>query len=186
MNPSRVKWLRFGALLIFFVAAWVIGWQTGVTESLDAEGLRDRVLGAGGWGLMLFVALFCAGIFVLVPGLVFVTGAVLIYGYWLGLLVSFGGGLIAISVSFLVARSIGGKPLTDFKNPRAKRIWSQLQNRPIRTMAVLRIFMQMSPPLNVALALSGVRYRDYIAAALLAMWAPIIVMASGVQFFLDW
>ncbi len=184
MNPSRIKWLRFGALLLFFVAAWLVGLKTGITNSLNADDLRETVLGAGGWGFLLFVALFCAGIFVLVPGLVFVTGAVLIYGYWLGMVVSFGGGLIAISVSFLVARTIGGKPISNFKNPRAKRIWSQLQDHPIRTMALLRIFMQMSPPLNVALALSGVRYRDYIAAALLAMWAPIIVMASGVQFFI--
>lgn len=184
MHPSRLKWFRFAALLIFFAAAWWIGLRTGLASKLNAEDLRATVLGAGGWGFLLFVTLFCAGLFIQIPGIVFVTGAVLIYGYWLGMVVSFGGGLVAISVSFVVARMIGGDPLANLKSPRAKGVLSRLQNKPIRTMALLRIFMQMSPALNVALALSGVRYRDYLAAALLAMWAPIIVMATAVHFFL--
>lgn len=185
MHPSRLKWLRFLSLVLFFVAAWWIGLRTGLADKLNADDLRATVLGAGGWGFLLFVALFCAGLFIQIPGIVFVTGAVLIYGYWLGMVVSFGGGLAAISVSFVVARMIGGDPLANLKNKRAKGIIAKLQEKPIRTMAVLRIFMQMSPALNVALALSGVRYRDYLAAALLAMWAPIIVMATVVRFFVS-
>ena len=183
MNPSRLKWLRFGGLLLFFALAWWIGLRTGLADKLNADDLRETVLGAGAWGFLLFVGMFCAGLFIQVPGIVFVGGAVLIYGYWLGMVVSFGGGLVAISVSFAVARMIGGDPLARLKSPRVKGVLSRLQNKPIRTMAVLRIFMQMSPALNVALALSGVRYRDYLAAAFLAMWLPIIVMASGVHFF---
>ncbi len=184
MNSSRLKWLRIGSLLLFFAAAWWIGLRTGLADSLNAADLRATVLGAGAWGVLLFVALFSAGLFIQIPGMVFVTGAVLIYGYWVGMVVSFAGGLVAISISFAVARAIGGDPLTNLKSPRVQGILSKLQKRPIRTMALLRIFMQMSPALNVALALSGVRYRDYLAAALLAMWAPIIVMASGAHFFL--
>jgi uncharacterized membrane protein YdjX (TVP38/TMEM64 family) len=183
VDPSRLKWLRFGGLLLFFALAWWIGLRTGLASKLNADDLRETVLGAGGWGFVLFVSMFCAGLFIQVPGLVFVAGAVLIYGYWLGMVVSFGGGLVAISVSFGVARMIGGDPLANLKSPRVKGVLSRLQKKPIRTMALLRIFMQMSPALNVALALSGVRYRDYLAAALLAMWLPIIVMASGVHFF---
>ncbi|MCP4446754.1 MAG: VTT domain-containing protein [Myxococcales bacterium] len=171
------------ALLFLFVAAWWIGWKTGLADKIYAEDMRLTVLDAGAWGFLLFVALFCAGLFIQIPGLVFVTGAVLIYGYWLGMLVSFGGGLAAISVSFVVARVVGGDPLASLKHPRVKGVLARLQNKPIRTMGFLRIFMQISPPLNVALALSGVRYRDYLAAALLAMWVPIIVMASAVHVF---
>lgn len=184
MHQSRLKWLRIGSLLLFFAVAWWLGLRTGLADKLNAEDLRATVLGAGAWGFVLFVALFCAGLFIQIPGIVFVTGAVLIYGYWLGMIVSFGGGLVAISVSFVVARLIGGDPLANLKSKRAQGVLSRLQTKPIRTMALLRIFMQMSPALNVALALSGVRYRDYLVAALLAMWAPIIVMASAVHFVL--
>ena len=163
--------------MLFLAGAWWIGLRTGIADKLNAEDMRNTVLGAGAWGFLLFVALFCAGLFLQIPGIVFVTGSVLIYGYWIGILVSFGGGLVAISVSFVVARIIGGDPLANLKNKRAKGVLSRLQNKPIRTMALLRIFMQMSP-----LALSGVRYRDYLAAAFLAMWAPIVVMASVVHF----
>ena len=185
MNPSRLKWLRLLTLVVFFAGAWWIGLRTGLADKLNAEDMRATVLGAGAWGFLLFVALFSAGLFIQIPGIVFVTGSVLIYGYWLGMVVSFVGGLVAISVSFVVARMIGGDPLANLKNKRAKGVLSRLQNKPIRTMALLRIFMQMSPALNVALALSGVRYRDYLAAALLAMWVPIIVMASVVHYFVS-
>jgi len=183
VNESRLKWLRLGLLLAFFALAWWIGLRTGLAGKLNADDLRANVLGAGTWGLLLFIGLFCIGLFIQIPGLVFVTGAVLIYGYWIGMVVSFVGGLIAISVSFVVARFIGGDPIAKLKSPRVQGILSRLQNQPIRTMCLLRIFMQMSPALNVALALSGVRYRDYLLAAIIAMWIPVAVMASGVHFF---
>ena len=185
MTKFQIKWLRIGALLLFFVTAWGIAWRSGIADKLNKQDLRDMVLSAGHWGTLLFFFLFGVGNIIQIPGLVFVAGAILIYGYPVGTMMSFAGGLIAVSMSFWVARGIGGDPLARLKNKRAHRIIDKLKERPVRTMALLRIFMQMSPALNVALALSGVRFRDYLMGALLTMWAPILVMATAVQFFLD-
>ena len=180
-----IKWLRLGALAAFFAIAWYIGWRTGLAGKLNKKDLQDIILGAGAWGLLLYVSLFSAGLFIQIPGVVFVAGSLLIYGYWLGILVSFLGGLIAISISFAVARMIGGDPLARLRNQRARAVIGRLREEPIRTMAVLRVFLQMSPALNVALALSGVRYRDYLLAALLGMWVPVVVVASAIHYVIN-
>lgn len=185
MTAKQIKWLRIGGLALFFGALWLGALQSGLADKLNKEDMRAMTEAAGPWGLLLYFGLFGLGNIIFVPGLVFVAGAVLLYGYPMGTIVSFCGGLIAISMNYMVARGIGGDPLARLKNKRAHRIIDKLKDRPIRTMAILRIFMQTSPALNVALALSGVRYRDYLAGALLTMWAPIIVMATAAQFFLD-
>lgn len=185
MKAQHIKWFRLGALAAFFAIAWYVGWRTGLAGKLNKKDLQDIILGAGAWGLLLYVSLFSAGLFIQIPGIVFVAGSLLIYGYWLGIVVSFIGGLIAISISFAVARMIGGDPLARLRNQRARAIIGRLKEEPIRTMAVLRVFMQMSPALNVALALSGVRYRDYLLAALLGMWVPVVVMASAIHYVIN-
>ncbi len=184
LKGTHIRWLRITALGLVVAIAWYASWRTGLSEKLNKQDLQQMVLGAGVWGLLLYLALFCAGIFMHVPGLVFVAGSLLIYGYWLGIVVSFLGGLVAISVSFWSARMIGGDPLTRLRHPRARAIIGRLREEPLRTMAVLRVFMQMSPALNVVLALSGVRFRDYLLAACMGMWVPVVVMATALQYFL--
>jgi uncharacterized membrane protein YdjX (TVP38/TMEM64 family) len=142
------------------------------------------MLGAGPWGVLLFLCLFCVGLLIQIPGIVFVTGAVLVYGIWLGLVMAILGGLVAISFSYWIARGIGGDPLASIKSARARRVIESLHARPVRTMAILRVFMQMSPALNVALALSGVRYRDYLLGAAVGMWIPVALMGVTVDFFI--
>ena len=185
MPSVNSRWLRLGALALLVVLTWWLGWASGLTDQLNKEDLRAAVLEAGPWGVLLFVALNCLGIFIYLPGVVFVTGAVLIYGYWLGMLVAFAGGLMAISVSFAITRSVGGAPLVKVRRPRLRALLSKLHRKPVVYMSLLRVFMQTSPALNTILSLSGVRYRDYLAAALIGMWVPIVVTSTAVQFFLD-
>lgn len=183
MTESQQKWLRLAALALFFALAWWISIKTGVADKMNKEDLRSMIGGAGTLGLLLFVGLVCVGLFIQIPGGVFVAGAVVIYGYLPGMLVAFLSGLVAISVSFFICRAIGGNPLARIKSPRALRLLARLHERPIRTMGAMRVFMQMSPALNVALALSEVRFRDYLLAAILGMWVPVIVMGTAAQFF---
>lgn len=179
------KWRRLAALALLVVAAWGIGLATGISDELSKEGLRQMVLGAGPWGVLLFLTLYCFGIFIYIPGIVFVAGAVLVYGFWLGMLMAFVGGLIAISTSFVVSRKVGGSPLIKVKSPRLRWLLSRLHQRPILCMAGLRVFMQTSPALNTVLALSGVRYRDYLVGAVLGMWVPVAVSSTAFYYILE-
>ena len=181
MPKLSTKWQRLAALALLVVAAWILSLMTGLSDSLNKEDLRAMVLAAGPWGVMLFLGLYCVGIFVYVPGLVFVAGAVLIYGIWLGLVMAYVGGLLAISISFIIVRQIGGVPLVKVKSPRLRSLLAKLHRRPVLVMATLRVFMQTSMALNTTLALSGVSYRNYLLGAVLGMWVPVVV--SGTVFY---
>ena len=179
------KWRRLAALALLVLAAWGIGLATGISDELSKEGLRQMVLGAGPWGVLLFLTLYCFGIFIYIPGIVFVAGAVLVYGFWLGMVMAFLGGLIAISTSFVISRKVGGSPLIKVRSPKLRWLLSRLHQRPILCMAGLRVFMQTSPALNTVLALSGVRYRDYLVGAILGMWVPVAVSSTAFYYILE-
>ena len=59
------------------------------------------------------------------------------------------------------------------KGKWALRLMARLDAHPIRNIVILRIFLQTVPALNYALAMSGVRFRDYLMATLLGLPLPI-------------
>jgi len=50
-----------------------------------------------------------------------------------------------------------------------------LHAHPVRNVVILRTLFQTLPTLNYALALSGLRLRDYVAGTLLGLPLPIAV-----------
>jgi uncharacterized membrane protein YdjX (TVP38/TMEM64 family) len=175
-------WLRLGLLAVLLVGTYVVAWATGIQDHLTLEGVRDTVEAWGFWGWLGYLGLFAGGELIHIPGLVFVAAGILVYGQVVGGVLSFAGSIVSISVSFLVVRGVGGKPLTQLRWRFARRILAQLDDHPIRTVFLLRLFFFMAPPLNYALALSGVKFRDYFVGSVLGLIAPI----AGVVLAFDW
>ena len=69
---------------------------------------------------------------------------------------------------------MGGDALRNLNGELAKRLLSQLDDHPIRSTVLLRMVFQTVPPLNYALAMSGIRYRDYLVGTLLGLPLPIM------------
>jgi uncharacterized membrane protein YdjX (TVP38/TMEM64 family) len=55
----------------------------------------------------------------------------------------------------------------------ATRLLSELDAHPVRNIVLLRTLFQTVPVLNYALAMSGVRFRHYLAGTLLGLPIPI-------------
>jgi len=174
-EPERgaVRFWRLAALIAVTVVLVALGKSSGLGAYFSADGLRSLTHAAGVWGPILFVLVFCVGELVHVPGVVFVAAAVLAYGRAGGGALAFAGAVVAVSVSFVIVRGIGGKPLAAIRWPLARRILSGLEERPVRTILVLRLLLWMAPQLNYALALSNVRFRSYVVGTALGLIAPI-------------
>lgn len=170
-------WLRLLALVLILLSLFAVGHYTGFNQSLSIEGIRQRVQDAGAYGVILLLVLFVIGLLVQVPGMVFVGVSIFVYGRLLGGGLAWFGGLLALSVSFLVVRSVGGEALAEIKSPFMKKIFARMDDYPIATVATLRIFFQFSPPLNYALALSPLKFRDYIIGSALGLM-PVVVFVS--------
>jgi uncharacterized membrane protein YdjX (TVP38/TMEM64 family) len=178
---SRPTLFRLAALLALIVALIVIGRVTGLHERLNIEYLRATVPALGVWGVLVFIAAFCVGELIHVPGIVFVAVSVLVYGPFLGFGVGLLGAAISVSVSFWVVRAVGGKALTEIDKPIVRKMMAELDRRPVRAVAIMRLVLFLFPPLNYALALSSVRFRDYLIGSTLGLIPPIL----GCAIFID-
>ncbi|UJR85356.1 TVP38/TMEM64 family protein [Sandaracinus amylolyticus] len=176
-NAARTKWLRIGALIALTVTLIAIGHATGVTEHLTRERIQATMLELGALGFFAYLAMFAVGELVHVPGMVFVAAAILAYGPVTGFAAGMVGALVSLTVSFYVVRMVGGQPLGDVERPLLKRMLAHLDARPVITIAVLRLLVQMLPALNYALAMSKVRFRDYLAGSMLGL-VPVIAIAA--------
>ncbi|MCA9614849.1 MAG: TVP38/TMEM64 family protein [Sandaracinus sp.] len=177
----RKLW-RFAALVGLIVGSIVLAKVTGVTEQLTPDRIRGFMEGAGVLGFLIFLGVFAVGELVHVPGVFFVAAAILAYGRGLGGVAAYAGAVLSVIVSFAVVRGVGGQVLAEVRRPWVRKILDGLERRPVRVVALLRLILWMAPPLNYALAMSAVRFRDYVVGSALGLILPIAAAAL----FFDW
>jgi uncharacterized membrane protein YdjX (TVP38/TMEM64 family) len=175
-----VDWriVRIVLLAVVLAGLLVVRYATGIGGEFSVDRIRELTLHAGWWGVLLFVAAFAVGELLHVPGLVFVVAAVMVWGRLTGGLVAMLGAVISVSFSFAVVRAIGGQPLGTIRNARIRAILARIDRRPIATVTLLRLLLFMAPPVNYALALSPVRYRDYLVGSALGLAVPVTAASA--------
>lgn len=178
-RASRRRLLALGGAILLTVTAVRV---SGVGRHLDAESLQATMRAAGPLGFVIFVAAFTVGVLAYLPGAIFVAAGVLAYGKLGGYLVNMVGGVTAVCASFGVARAIGGQPLGEVERPFLRRMLARIDERPIAWLAAIRLVTFISPPLNTALALSRVRFRDFALGSAIGLIVPMAVTT----FALDW
>ena len=177
-----VNWWRIAALTVFTVGIALYGHYTGIVDDFDVERIRSTVREAGALGVLAFFAVFAIGELFHIPGVVFLVAGLLSWGRTLGFPIVFLGSVISVSISFFVVRAIGGKALAALDRPFIRRILARLEDRPIRTVFLLRMFLFLAPPLNYALAMTNVRFRHYLVGSALGLVPGVL----AVTLFFDW
>ena len=155
------------------VALLVVRYATPFGASLSTARIRELVQHAGAAGVAIFFVAFAVGELLHVPGLVFIATAVLSWGHLVGGAIAYAGALGSVTLSFFVVRGIGGQALGELRWQWVQKILARLDERPILTVALLRMFLWLAPALNYALALSRVRFRDYLVGSALGLVLPI-------------
>lgn len=170
--------IRLLLLAALVVALIVVRHTTRFGASLSTAHLREVVQHAGAAGVGVFLIAFACGELLHVPGLVFVGTAVLAWGRLTGGALAYMGALVAVSLAFVIVRAVGGQPLGELRQPRLRAIMARLEQQPIRTVAVLRLFLWLAPALTYALALSRIRYRHYVAGSAIGLALPVAAFAA--------
>jgi uncharacterized membrane protein YdjX (TVP38/TMEM64 family) len=176
------RWLRLVVLVLLVGGFYALGKLSGFLDSVDISTLRTRVEAAGAIGLFVFVVLFAVGAIVQVPGMLFVATAILVYGKVGGYFAALAGASLAVCTTFLLARAVGGDAFSQVRQPWVRRLLDRLEQRPIRTLLLFRLVFFISPPLNYALALTSLRFRDYAIGSCLGLAAPTVVVTLA----FDW
>lgn len=168
------------AVAVAIVAAVMI--YMAVTGGLSARAIQRWLDSLGPAAPILFVAAFVAGALIGLPGMAFVVGARLAFGPWLGFVLAYGGGLLAVTVPFVGARALRRRDVAPWRptNPRLGKLWNQLEARPLVVVIALRLVLWFNAALTYALALSGIRTRDYVLGSAIAL-APVVAAATLVS-----
>ena len=185
--PTEGGGKRVLLLIALLVVIAAVAYFTGATEYLTRDRIRGFMTDLGAVGFLLYLALFCVGELIHIPGMVFMIAAVVAYGPLYGGLAAFGGGMLSVSFTFFLVRRVGGQPLGEIKWPIMKRVLELIDDRPIPVVAALRLLFTLSPVLNYALAMTHVRFRDYFIGSLIGFlpWAIAVAVATekAIEFF---
>jgi len=170
-----------GILLAVVLAAPLVARASGVDAQLSADRLRELMGRAGPLGPLAFVSLFVAAVVAQVPGFAFVIAAPALFHLPEAWLLCFLASNVAVILNFALVRKLGGQPFSELKRPTLRRLFAELDDHPIRTVAILRTLTIMFPPVTGALALTRLRARDHAIGSALGMILPVtaILLASA-------
>ncbi|MFZ5571029.1 MAG: TVP38/TMEM64 family protein [Thermodesulfobacteriota bacterium] len=182
LSSDSYRHIRLVAVVLTVALLLILAHYLGIQEFFNLRTLRKTIADAGAWGYLLYILLFVIGEICHVFGLLFVAAGVYVYGRTTGFILAMVGGTVAICVSFQLMRLIGGRPFSDIEKPWIRRILSRLDQQPVRSIIFLRTFLLLHPSLNYAMALTNIRFRDYVIGSVLGLLAPIGLFVL----FFDW
>jgi uncharacterized membrane protein YdjX (TVP38/TMEM64 family) len=136
-----------------------------------------RLTQLGAWAPVLFILLYVAAAVTLAPAFFLTVAAGAIFGVWWGSVIVFIGASLGASAVYALASPLGRSRWMErvTRDPRVAAVRTAVAGEGIRIMLLLRLSPLVPYNiLNYALALSGVRYLDFVVA-LLGM-IPAILM----------
>ena len=131
----------------------------------------------GPWGPILFVGAYTLAALTLAPAFLLTFAAGAVYGLWRGTILVYVGAILGASAVFALASPLTRTRLLHWidRDPRVAAVRAALVGDAVWVMFLLRLSPLVPYVLlNYALAVSGVRYRDFLKASVGML--PAIVM----------
>jgi uncharacterized membrane protein YdjX (TVP38/TMEM64 family) len=136
----------------------------------------------GPWGPVVFIAAYVIGALTLAPVFVLTFAAGALFGLWRGTLFVFVGAILGASAVYVLAATLARDRVMAWmdRDRRVAAVRKAVVGRGVWIMFLLRLSPLMPYNLlNYALALSGVRYRDYAVATFGMLPAIIMYVYYG-------
>ncbi len=167
--------LRVIVLALVSLVLMLIGKHSPLSVYFSLDGLTEIILASGAYGIVLFIIAYTVGTLMNIPGVIFLFIGFMVYKGFAGIAIGFIATIIAMVVHFFFVRLMAGEALAEIKQPFIKKQMLKLTEHPIRTTVVLRLILFVSPPVNYALALSSIRFKDFILGSVIALPANIML-----------
>lgn len=180
------RYQRLFAVALFLGVLFAVFELSGLRDHFNLAFLRQQISEHQLSGLLLFVLLFSLGNLIQIPGWIFLAAAVLALGRTWGGLATYVAASVSCAITFLTIRFIGGDALRQLDNRSVARVLHRLGTHPIRSIFWARTLFQTAPPLNYALALSGVKFRNYMLGTLLGLPLPIFFYCLFFDYLERW
>ncbi len=180
------KYYRLIAVVLFLVLLFTVFELSGLRAHFSLQFLRQMIVEHELEGLLIFILLFSLGNLIQIPGWIFLAAAVLALGRTNGGIATYVAAIFSCVMTFLIIRFLGGDALRKLDNQHITRILRHLDARPMRSVLFARILFQTAPPLNYALAMSGIKFREYLLGTLLGLPLPIFLYCVFFDYLEQW
>lgn len=166
---SRTTLKRLILLLAVSLLLMYLGRYTSLSRYFDLDLMTDTMQEAGTLGICLFTLAYVAGTLMNLPGVIFLFISFNVYAGMMGVFIAYMATLLSMVAHFYFARGLAGEALSEIKQPFIRKHMEKMNTRPVLTTAILRLVLFVSPPVNYALALSSIRFRDFLLGSMLAL-----------------
>lgn len=167
------KHLRLIGVALLLALVFAVLELSGIRAQLNLDYLQQQIRDNQAGGLLIFVLAFALGNIAQIPGWVFLAAAVFTLGKTAGGVATYIAASLSCIAIFFAIRLVGGDALRTLESPLAVRLLQHFDRHPVRSVVLLRMLFQTLPALNYTLALTGVKFRDYLIGTLLGLPLPI-------------
>lgn len=167
------KHLRLIGVALLLALVFAMLELSGIRAQLNLDYLQQQIRDNPVSGLLIFVLAFALGNIAQIPGWVFLAAAVFTLGKTAGGVATYIAASLSCIAIFFAIRLVGGDALRTLESPLAVRLLQHFDRHPVRSVVLLRMLFQTLPALNYTLALTGVKFRDYLIGTLLGLPLPI-------------
>jgi len=175
-KPSKPIWIKLWPLYIIvagFILAVSQGWHTHLTPTAlieNAAYLDQKVAENLLLVLIAFIGIYIAATVFMVPASALTIGSGFIFGAWIGVPATLIGATIGACVLFLAARSSVGEALKRVAGPFVGKMEAEFNESPFSYLFTLRL-IPIFPfaVVNIAPALLGAKFRDYLITTFFGM-----------------
>lgn len=180
-NSFYKKHIRLILTIVFLATVFILAEVTGIRKQFSLESVKTIFNNHFLISAAIYIFLFTVGNILQIPGWLFLAASIITLGQWTGYLLTLVAAVTSAVVGFYIINLIGKDSLRKIKWQWVKKALQKMDQQPIRVNILLRIVFQTAPPLNYALAMSGVKFRDYLIGAIIGLPFPIYIYT----FFID-
>ena len=173
------KYSRLFLVVAFIVILVVLNYFFNIRQYVNVEFLKNQMHQNLIIGSIIFTSLFLFANLLSLPGIVFLIVGVFIFGKLYGAIFLYLVALLVSTASYFIIKKIGSNSLRRIENKFVQKIFSNIDQSPLKTVFILRLLLQTAPPLNYALALSGVSFTPYILGTALGLPLPIFLYVAA-------
>lgn len=161
-EKSRSKALiKAGVLVVFILAAILLGRFTPIKGYLTPEVLGNLVDAAGVWAPILFIFIYSAGVCLFLPGTLLTFLGSAVFGPYWGFAYVWVGAMIGAGAAFWIGRTLGRDFAASLVGDKLKKYDDAIERNGFATTLYLRLIYFPFTPMNFGMGLTKVRFKDY-------------------------
>ncbi len=179
---SKNALIKFLGLIVFACGAFSLYRFTPLRKVITPHTLAAILDTSGFWAPAVFMALEAAAITLFVPASILIILAAGLFGAYWGFLFAWVGAWIGSGCAFLVGRTLGRDFIKAMLGERLKRYDDVIRENGFTTVLYLRLLNTPFTPMNYALSLTKIHFKDFFLGTGLGVMASVFAMTflSGI------